>query len=120
MRRASQRAASGVFQRVSNVSAAAAAPVIRGAEDDAPAQCRLAEALYYDGRHDAALDLARAAFAAAGESEPVAEFCAWLFSNCGHHREAAAAYEALLQCRPGWAAGHRHASGSYAAAGDSG
>ncbi|HVH77313.1 MAG TPA: ABC transporter permease [Stellaceae bacterium] len=105
---------------MAGVSAAAAAPMMRGADDDAPAQCRLAEALYYDGRREAALDLARTAFAAAGESEPVAEFCAWLFSNCGRHREAAAAYEALLQRRPGWAAGHRHASGSYAAVGDSG
>jgi tetratricopeptide (TPR) repeat protein len=104
---------------VAGMSAAAASPAICGADDDALAQCRAAEALYYDGRREAALDLARAAFAAAGDSEPVADFCGWLFSNCGRHTEAAAAYEALLRCRPGWAAGHRHASGSYAAVGES-
>jgi ABC-type polysaccharide/polyol phosphate export permease/Flp pilus assembly protein TadD len=48
----------------------------------------------------------------------VADFCAWLFSNCEHHEEAAAAYERLIECRPGWGAGHRHASGSFAAVGD--
>jgi tetratricopeptide (TPR) repeat protein len=35
----------------------------------------------------------------------------------GAHGEAAAAYEQLLAARPDWAAGHRHASGSFAAAG---
>ncbi len=80
--------------------------------------CREAEALFYEGERDAAIANARAAFALAPETEPVADFCAWLFSNCGHHREAVAAYERLLGRRSGWAAGHRHASGSCAAAGE--
>jgi tetratricopeptide (TPR) repeat protein len=80
--------------------------------------CRLGEAFYYrDGRQDA-IDCARAAFALAPGQEAVADFCAWLFSNCGCHDEAAAAYRRLLDRRPGWAAGHRHLSGSLAAAGD--
>jgi len=33
------------------------------------------------------------------------------------HQDAVAAYEKLLAIRPDWAAGHRHASGSFAAAG---
>jgi ABC-type polysaccharide/polyol phosphate export permease/predicted Zn-dependent protease len=80
--------------------------------------CRSAERLFYAGDRQAAVDWARAAFDVAPGQEPIAEFCAWLFSNCGHHQEAAAAYERLLACRPGWAAGHRHASGSFAVAGD--
>ncbi len=80
--------------------------------------CRLAEAFYYRGQCGEAIDCARAAFAAQPRSEAIADFCAWLFSNCGCHREAAAAYERLLESRPGWAAGYRHASGSLAVAGD--
>ncbi|MGH7029721.1 MAG: tetratricopeptide repeat protein, partial [Stellaceae bacterium] len=81
--------------------------------------CRLAERLFYGGDREAAVDCARAAFDLRPWQEPTADFCAWLFSNCERHREAAAAYERLLERRPGWAAGHRHASGSFAAAGDS-
>jgi capsular polysaccharide transport system permease protein len=84
----------------------------------AASYCRLSEAFYYRGQHEDALDCARAAFELGSGEEAVADFCAWLFSNCGCHREAAAAYERLIQDRPGWAAGHRHASGSFAAAGD--
>src|SRR5262249_34382827 len=43
--------------------------------------------------------------------------CAWVFSNCGRHEDAAAAYQRLLQIRPRWAEGYRHISGSLAAAG---
>jgi capsular polysaccharide transport system permease protein len=77
----------------------------------------LGEALFYRGEPAAAADCARAAFALVPDAEANADFCAWLFSNCGRHREAAAAYERLLAKRPLWAAGHRHASGSFAAAG---
>jgi ABC-type polysaccharide/polyol phosphate export permease/Flp pilus assembly protein TadD len=80
--------------------------------------CRLAERFYYNGELQAAVDCARAAFSLSPDEEPIADFCAWLFSNSGHHQEAAAAYEQLLAKRPLWAAGHRHASGSYASAGE--
>ncbi|HEV2301739.1 MAG TPA: tetratricopeptide repeat protein [Stellaceae bacterium] len=103
---------------MAGVSEALASWAVEAEDEGVLGQCRSAEALYYDGRYDEALALARTAFAAAGESEAVADFCGWLFSNCGRHGEAAAAYEALLRCRPGWAAGHRHASGSYAAIGE--
>ena len=79
--------------------------------------CRLGEAFYYRGQVAEAVDCAHAAFDLE-RSPAIADFCAWLFSNCGHHRAAAAAYERLLEGRPGWAAGHRHASGSFAIAGD--
>jgi ABC-type polysaccharide/polyol phosphate export permease/predicted Zn-dependent protease len=81
--------------------------------------CRIAEAGYDRRQYADAVECAHAAFAEAPQSPEVADFCAWLFSNCGQHRAAAAAYERLLESRPGWAAGHRHASGSYMVAGDS-
>jgi capsular polysaccharide transport system permease protein len=89
------------------------------AEADAAAallNCRLAEALFHSGRRDDALECGRRAFASAPYD--AAHFCAWLFSNCGCHQEAAAAYERLLALSPDWAEGHRHLSGSLAAAGD--
>ncbi len=79
--------------------------------------CRLSEALYHGGSHDGAVECARIAFTLQPESEEIANFCAWVFSNCGRHQEAAAAYEGLLAMRPQWAEGHRHASGSFAVAG---
>jgi ABC-type polysaccharide/polyol phosphate export permease/lipopolysaccharide biosynthesis regulator YciM len=79
--------------------------------------CRLGEALFYRQEQSAAVECARAAFALSADDERVADFCAWLFSNCRRYGEAAAAYERLLQGRPQWAAGHRHASGAFAAAG---
>jgi capsular polysaccharide transport system permease protein len=45
------------------------------------------------------------------------QICAWVFSNCGCHAEAADAYCRLLQLRPDWTDGHRHASSSLAASG---
>ncbi len=80
--------------------------------------CRLAEALFYRGEPDDAVECAEHAFALTPVSEAVADFCGWLFSNCGRHHLASAAYERLLACRPGWAEGHRHASGSLAITGD--
>jgi ABC-type polysaccharide/polyol phosphate export permease/Flp pilus assembly protein TadD len=79
--------------------------------------CRLSEALYHKGSRDYALECARCAFDLQPEKEEIANLCAWIFSNCGEHEAAAAAYERLLSIRPYWAAGHRHASGSFAAAG---
>jgi ABC-type polysaccharide/polyol phosphate export permease/tetratricopeptide (TPR) repeat protein len=80
--------------------------------------CRLGEAFFYRGQHEDAIDCAGTALELQPRQEAVADFCAWLFSNCGRHHEAAAAYERLIECRSGWAEGHRHASGSFAAAGD--
>jgi tetratricopeptide (TPR) repeat protein len=79
--------------------------------------CRLSEALYHKGSREVALECARSAFGLQPEKEEIANLCAWVFSNCEEHGEAAAAYERLLAIRPHWAAGHRHASGSFAAAG---
>jgi capsular polysaccharide transport system permease protein len=79
--------------------------------------CRLSEALYHKGSRDDALECAHSAFDLQPEKEEIANLCAWVFSNCGEHEAAATAYERLLSIRPHWAAGHRHASGSFAAAG---
>ena len=73
--------------------------------------------LFHKGSRGVALECARSAFDLQPEKEEIANLCAWVFSNCGAHGEAAAAYEQLLAARPDWAAGHRHASGSFAAAG---
>ena len=79
--------------------------------------CRLSEALYNKGSRDDALECAHRAFNLLPEREEIAHMCAWVFSNCGSHERAAAAYERLLSIRPHWPAGHRHASGSYAVTG---
>ncbi|HEX3536520.1 MAG TPA: ABC transporter permease [Stellaceae bacterium] len=79
--------------------------------------CRLAEALFHGGKHEEALECGRRAFAIAGDHGHILDFCAWLFSNSGCHRDAAEAYRRLVDLRPGWAEGYRHASGSMAAAG---
>jgi capsular polysaccharide transport system permease protein len=80
--------------------------------------CRLGEALFYHDQGAAAAECARAALALQPEDQSTVDFCAWLFSNCQRHGEAAAAYERLLEWRPQWAEGHRHASGAFAAAGE--
>ncbi|HWB51910.1 MAG TPA: ABC transporter permease [Stellaceae bacterium] len=85
--------------------------------DTAHLACRLGEKLYHDGRADDAVECGRAAFAAAANDNDVAHFCAWLFSNCGRHAEAARAYEQLLAQRPDWIEGYRHASGVLSAIG---
>jgi tetratricopeptide (TPR) repeat protein len=79
--------------------------------------CRLGEALLHNGRREDAVDCARIAFELRREEEEIANICAWIFSNCGRWDEAGTAYEQLLEMRTGWAEGHRHASGSFAAAG---
>jgi ABC-type polysaccharide/polyol phosphate export permease/Flp pilus assembly protein TadD len=79
--------------------------------------CQLSETLYHKGNRDVAVECARNAFELQPEKEEIANLCAWVFSNCGEHEDAAAAYEQLLAIRPNWAAGHRHASGSFASAG---
>ncbi|HEX9535444.1 MAG TPA: hypothetical protein VF924_08215, partial [Stellaceae bacterium] len=78
---------------------------------------RLSEALLHRGWLEHAAERARVAFELRPEREEIANLCAWVFSNSGRHEDAAAAYERLLEIRPRWAEGHRHASGSLAAAG---
>ncbi|MBV9552146.1 MAG: tetratricopeptide repeat protein [Alphaproteobacteria bacterium] len=80
--------------------------------------CRLSERLFHAGRRAEALECGRAAFAVAPDDVGVSHFCAWLFSNCGCNGEAAAAYLRLIDRRPDWAEGYRHASGAYLAMGD--
>jgi capsular polysaccharide transport system permease protein len=87
--------------------------------DTARLNCRLAEILFHEGRHDDALECGRRAFAMAGNEEDVAHCCAWLFSNCGAHPEAARAYQQLLDRHPDWVEGYRHLSGSLGASGES-
>jgi ABC-type polysaccharide/polyol phosphate export permease/Flp pilus assembly protein TadD len=82
--------------------------------------CRLGEKLYHCGRSSDAAECGRLAFAAAANDNEIGHFCAWLFSNCGRHAEAAAAYERLIEQQPDWADGYRHASGAFAAIGDAG
>ena len=77
--------------------------------------CELGEALLRRGRREDALVCARRALELDPVSERTLDFCAWLFSNCGCHAEAAALYERMLDRRPGWIEGHRHASGSWLA-----
>ncbi len=78
---------------------------------------RLTVALLHRGCREQAVECARIAFDLLPEGEEIANLCAWVFSNCGRHEEAASAYERLLEIRPQWAEGHRHASGSFAVAG---
>src|SRR5260370_10887790 len=78
---------------------------------------RLSEALLHRGWREHAAECARIAFELGPEREEIASLCAWVFSNSGRHEDAAAAYERLLEIRPRWAEGHRHASGAPAAAG---
>lgn len=78
---------------------------------------RLAEALFHAGRREDALACGRRAFAVAAGNGQILDFCAWLFSNSGCHREAVEAYRRLLALRPAWVEGYRHASGALAAIG---
>jgi tetratricopeptide (TPR) repeat protein len=80
--------------------------------------CDLSEKLFHGGRSGDALECGRLVFAAAANDNDVVHFCAWLFSNCGCYREAAVAYEQLIERRPEWVEGYRHASGALAAIGD--
>jgi capsular polysaccharide transport system permease protein len=78
---------------------------------------RLAEALFHCERREEALECGRRALALAPSDAEMLYFCAWLFSNCGCHGEAAGAYRGLLERYPDWADGYRHVSGSLAAVG---
>jgi capsular polysaccharide transport system permease protein len=80
--------------------------------------CRLGEKLFHGGRSDDAVECGRRAFAVAANDNDVAHLCAWLLSNCGCFTEAASAYQRLIDQRPDWVEGYRHASGALAAMGD--
>ncbi|HKS88949.1 MAG TPA: tetratricopeptide repeat protein, partial [Stellaceae bacterium] len=87
----------------------------RGAIDD----CRRAEALLHAGRREEALALCRRAFPETdivGDAASL-QICAWVFSNCGCHADAAEAYRQLVRLRPDWAEGYRHWSASLIALG---
>jgi ABC-type polysaccharide/polyol phosphate export permease/Flp pilus assembly protein TadD len=86
-------------------------------QDEALLNCRLAEALMQAGHRAEAVECCRRAFPAVQADEPLLRLCAWIFSNCACHDEAAAAYARLLELRPDWVEGYRHAGGSLAAAG---
>jgi tetratricopeptide (TPR) repeat protein len=79
--------------------------------------CRLSEALLHRGYGEEAAKSASIAFELRPKREEIAHLCAWVFSNCGRHGEAASACERVLQFQPQWAEGLRHASGSFAAVG---
>jgi capsular polysaccharide transport system permease protein len=79
--------------------------------------CKLAEALLHRGRREDALVCVRRGFPEAAGDPALLRICAWVFSNCDSHDEAAAAYGRLIELCPDWIDGHRHLSGALAAAG---
>lgn len=79
--------------------------------------CRLAEALFHRGRREEALECTRRAVPGAGDDAAILGLCAWVFSNCECHAEAAAAYHRLIELLPDAIEMHRHASGALAAIG---
>ncbi|MGE0260462.1 MAG: tetratricopeptide repeat protein [Alphaproteobacteria bacterium] len=87
------------------------------APPDPTRDCKLAEALLHDGRRADALACVRRGFPEAGDDPALLRICAWVFSNCNSHDEAAAAYRRLMELCPDWIEGHRHLSGVLAAAG---
>lgn len=89
----------------------------RSYDENAELNRRVAEALFHRGHRDEALECGRRALALAGSDPKILNFCAWLFSNCGCHEEAADAYRSLLELYPDWIEGYRHASGSLMAIG---
>jgi tetratricopeptide (TPR) repeat protein len=86
-------------------------------QSDAGLNCRLAEALFQQSRRDEALECCRRAFPWAGTEPAMLRICAWVFSNCRCHAEAASAYRRLVELCPDWIEFYRHASGSLAAIG---
>src|SRR5271170_3176660 len=89
----------------------------RDGRSDAGLNCRVAEALFHQGRRDDALECVGRAMPWAGSDAAMQRVCAWVFSNCGCHVEAAACYRCLVELCPGAIEFHRHASGSLAAIG---
>jgi tetratricopeptide (TPR) repeat protein len=90
---------------------------VRADEHEAAEHRRRAELRFHSGRRDEALACGRRALTLAPGDPETLYFCAWLFSNCGCHEEAASTYLELLRIYPDWADGYRHASGSLAEVG---
>jgi capsular polysaccharide transport system permease protein len=90
----------------------------RDADSDAGLRCLLAEALLHRGRRDEAVQCCRRALPLIGGDAAMLHRCAWVFSNCECHGEAAAAYRSLIAICPDWIDGYRHLSGSLAAIGE--
>jgi ABC-type polysaccharide/polyol phosphate export permease/Flp pilus assembly protein TadD len=87
------------------------------AASDAALNCRLAEALFHRNRQDESVECCRRASPWAGGDTAMLQVCAWVFSNCRCHDEAASAYRRLIALSPDRVGFYRHASGSLAAAG---
>ena len=86
-------------------------------QSDAGLNCRLAEALLPLSRRDEAVECVRRAMPWADDDAVMLSVCAWVFSNCGCHAEAAGAYRRLIELCPERIELYRHASGSLAAIG---
>src|SRR6266849_9953914 len=86
-------------------------------QSDAGLNCGLAEALLHQSRGDEAVECVRRALPWAGNNAAMLRVCAWVFSNCGCHAEAAGAYRRLVELCPDGIEFYRHASGSLAAIG---
>src|SRR4051812_96647 len=69
---------------------------------DPALSCKLAEALLHEGRRDEALAYAQSGFRVCGDDPALLHVCAWVFSNCDSHGEAAAAYRRLVELCPDW------------------
>ena len=87
----------------------------RDEEADAEANCRLAEALLHRGRNDEAVECCRRAAPWVERDAGLLRISAWVFSNSGCHKDAAAAYRGLLRVYPDWAEGYCHLSDALAA-----
>jgi capsular polysaccharide transport system permease protein len=84
---------------------------------DAGLNCRLAEALFHRNRRDESVECCRRAAPGTGRDTAMLRICAWVFSNCRCHDEAASAYRRLIELLPDRVEFYRHASGSLAAIG---
>ena len=82
---------------------------------DAEANCRLAEALFHQGRDDEAVECCRRAAPWIDGEAAMLRISAWVFSNSGCHQDACTAYRGLLALYPDWAEGYHHLSEALAA-----
>src|ERR1043166_5343461 len=65
----------------------------RGCDENAELNRRVAETLSHRGHGEEALEWGRRALGLAGSDPEILNFCAWLFSNCGCHEEAATPFK---------------------------
>src|SRR5215207_9001861 len=80
-------------------------------------ELRRADALFHQDRREEAVECIRRAFPHAQDDAALLQLCAWVFSNCGCHEEAASAYRRLIELCPDWIDGHRHASSALSVIG---